>query len=60
MITVDSAADETLAGEITRKPLVESLGVALPNLRLILRDKAHGARRTQSLHLLVHMSCYCG
>ena len=45
---VDSAADELLAGELCRKKLVADLKPVIPNCRVLLRDKAHAARRPMS------------
>ena len=49
MITVDSAADEIVASEIGRNRLSTVLGPIVPNCRILLRDKAHSARRTQAV-----------
>ena len=45
MVTVDAAADEVTASELTRQPISEVFGALTPNLRIILRDKAHASRR---------------
>ena len=42
---VDAAADELLAGELCRGNVGEDLGPILPNCRVLLRCKAHAARR---------------
>ena len=46
MICADSAADEMLAAEMMRQPIVTGMAVLTPNLRVVLRDKAHASRRT--------------
>lgn len=48
MVTVDAAADEVLASELMRQPLSQVFSALTPNLRIILRDKAHASRRTAS------------
>lgn len=45
MICTDSAADEILASEMMRAPVLQSMSVLTPNLRVVLRDKAHSSRR---------------
>ena len=45
-IVVDSAANEVLAAELQRTPAV--LSALTPNSKILLRDKAHGARRLAS------------
>ena len=45
IITVDSAADEVLAAEMGRKPVLDLMAPVMPNLRIVLRDKAHASRR---------------
>ena len=49
MICTDSAADEMLAAEMMRQPVLASMGVLTPNLRVVLRDKAHSSRRLSPL-----------
>ena len=49
VITVDAAADEIVASEIVRDPLSSELGPIFPNCRVVLRDKAHSARRTRTV-----------
>ena len=46
MFSADGAANQKLAGRLLH-PAVERAGAAdkLPNLKMILRDKAHAARR---------------
>ena len=46
MFSADGAANEQLAGRLLH-PAVERAGTAdkLPNVKMILRDKAHTARR---------------
>ena len=44
-VVVDSAADELLAGEIGTREVSSDLRPITPNCRVILRDKAHAARR---------------
>jgi len=45
-ITVDSASDETLSAEIMRSnALARSHDALTPNLRFVLRNKAHASRR---------------
>ena len=46
-ITVDSAADEVLAAEMSRQPISELLAPLFPNA-IVLRDKAHSSRRILS------------
>ena len=46
MVTVDAAADEVLAAELMRRPLMTLFGVLTPNCQIVLRDKAHASRRT--------------
>ncbi len=45
MITVDAATDEVLSAEMMRKPLLGMMSTTTPNLRIVLRDKAHATRR---------------
>ena len=65
MVTVDAAANEVLAAELMRLPINEILAPLTPNLKIVLRDKAHGSRRTdygnrRSLleELLIHVVCH--
>jgi hypothetical protein len=45
-ITVDSAADEVLSGEMMRCTALSGTQMALtPNLKFVIRDKAHASRR---------------
>ena len=45
-LTVDSASDETLSGEIMRSGMLSNTQQALtPGLKFVLRDKAHASRR---------------
>ena len=45
-IAVDSASDETLSADIMRPNTLAGLhGALTPNLRFVLRDKAHASRR---------------
>ena len=44
-VVVDSAADELLAGEMGRINVSNDLRPVIPNCRIVLRDKAHAARR---------------
>lgn len=44
-LVVDSAADELLSGEIMRSGTLAIATPLTPNLRCILRDKAHASRR---------------
>ena len=46
-ITVDAAADEVLAAEMSRRPISELLAPLFPNT-IVLRDKAHSSRRILS------------
>ena len=46
-ITVDAAADEVLASEMSRRPISELLAPLFPN-SIVLRDKAHSSRRVLS------------
>ena len=46
-LTVDAAADETLAGEMMRgRCCMEDERAMCPNLRLVVRDKTHASRRS--------------
>ena len=46
VFVADGAADEQLAGRMLHRHSARaSLGQTLPNLRLVVRDKPHGARR---------------
>ena len=47
-LTVDAAADETLAGEMMRGRccLEDERATMCPNLRLVVRDKTHASRRS--------------
>ncbi len=45
VLTVDSAADELLAGHLMRRGDDEAVRIT-PNLRLVIRDVTHNARRT--------------
>ena len=45
MITVDAASDEVLASEMMRITTRGALESLTPNLRVVLRDKAHSSRR---------------
>ena len=47
-ITVDSAQDELVSGEIMRTALTPQQQVLCPNLRCVIRDKAHSSRRLTS------------
>ena len=48
-ITVDSAGDEVLSGEMMRTPSLSPTQLALtPNLKFVIRDKTHGSRRVIS------------
>ena len=44
-LVVDSAADELLAGEMGRRDISSELRPLFHNCRIVLRDKAHAARR---------------
>lgn len=46
-LTVDAAADETLAGDLMRgRCCIEDEQCMCPNLRLVVRDKTHASRRS--------------
>ena len=46
LLTVDSAADEILSGEMMRSSLLSGMQKkATPGLKYVLRDKTHGSRR---------------
>ena len=47
-VVVDSAADEMLAGELGRDKMLHDMETLLPNCQILLRDKAHAARRPMS------------
>ena len=48
-LTVDSAGDELLSGEMMRSPVLSGLQMEVtPNLRFVLRDKPHASRRLTS------------
>lgn len=54
-LTVDSASDELLAGQLlTGGPRPEDAAIA-PNLKLVIRDVTHASRRPHSL--LGQISC---
>ena len=46
IVCIDSASNETLAAELMREPAV--LRTLTPNMQLMVRDGAHGARRLAS------------
>lgn len=51
-LTVDSASDELLAGELMRGNSTDKKANSMtPNLKLVIRDVTHAARRTDSSHL---------
>lgn len=48
-ITVDSAGDEVLSGEMMRSSVLSAMHTrATPNLKYVIRDKTHGSRRLVS------------
>ena len=47
-ITVDSAADEVVSSELMRTALTPGQKLLTPNLRFVVRDKAHSSRRITS------------
>ena len=65
-LTVDSAADELVSGEIMRTALTPDQKVLCPNLRNVIRDKAHSSRRLTSRpwsaddELVEVMNFFCG
>ena len=49
LLTVDSAADEILSGEMMRSSVLSGMRTrAMPSLKYVLRDKTHGSRRLVS------------
>ena len=48
-ITIDSAGDEVLASEMMRSSTLSNTAIrATPNLKFVIRDKAHGTKRLVS------------
>lgn len=47
-VTTDSAADEVLSSELMRTKMTGFQELLAPNLRWVVRDKAHGSRRITS------------
>lgn len=49
IVAVDAASDEVVASELMRQPINEVINALTPNLKMVLRDKAHASRRTDGI-----------